>query len=151
MNPPLREAPDRDAIRQGLKDGTIDCIASDHAPHHYDAKEREFDEAPNGIVGLETALGLGIRELVEPGVLTLTELLGRMSTIPARVFGLPGGTLAIGAPADLVVFDPARRWTVRKEGLRSLSANSPFLGETLVGQADATIVGGRLVFERTDV
>jgi dihydroorotase len=151
MNPPLREAADRDAIRQGLKDGTIDCIASDHAPHHYDAKEREFDEAPNGIVGLETALGLGIRELVEPGVLTLTELLGRMSTIPARVFGLPGGTLAIGAPADLVVFDPARRWTVRKEGLRSLSANSPFLGETLVGQADATIVGGRLVFERTDV
>jgi dihydroorotase len=151
MNPPLREAADRDAIRQGLKDGTIDCIASDHAPHHYDAKEREFDEAPNGIVGLETALGLGIRELVEPGVLTLTELLGRMSTIPARVFGLPGGTLAIGAPADLVVFDPARRWTVRKEGLRSLSANSPFLGETLVGQADATVVGGRLVFERTDV
>lgn len=150
MNPPLREAADRDAIREGLKDGTIDCIASDHAPHHYDAKEREFDEAPNGIVGLETALGLAIRELVEPGVLTLTELLGRMSTIPARVFGLPGGTLAVGAPADLVVFDPARRWTVRKEGLRSLSANSPFMGETLVGQADATIVGGRLVFERSD-
>jgi dihydroorotase len=150
MNPPLREAADRDAICQGLKDGTIDCIASDHAPHHYDAKEREFDEAPNGIVGLETALGLAIRELVEPGLLTLTELLNRMSTIPARIFGLPGGTLAVGAPADLVVFDPTRRWTVRKETLRSLSANSPFIGETLVGQVDATIVGGRLVFERPD-
>ena len=150
MSPPLREPEDREAIRQGLKDGTIDVIATDHAPHHYDAKEREFDEAPNGIVGLETALGLAIRELVEPGVLTLTELLSRMSTIPARVFGLPGGTLAVGAPADLVVFDPARRWTVRKEGLRSLSANSPFIGETLVGQADATIVGGRMVFERSN-
>jgi dihydroorotase len=148
MNPPLREAADRDAIRQGLKDGTIDCIASDHAPHHYDAKEREFDEAPHGIIGLETALGLGIRELVEPGLLSLNELLARMSTIPARVFHLPGGTLAVGAPADLVVFDPSRRWTVRKEDFKSLSANSPFLGETLVGQADATVVGGRLVFER---
>jgi dihydroorotase len=148
MNPPLREAADRDAIRQGLQDGTIDCIASDHAPHHYDAKEREFDEAPNGIIGLETALGLGIRELVEPGLLSLSDLLARMSTIPARVFHLPGGTLAVGAPADLVVFDPSRRWTVRKEDLKSLSANSPFLGETLVGQADATVVGGRLVFER---
>jgi dihydroorotase len=148
MNPPLREAADRDAIRQGLKDGTIDCIASDHAPHHYDAKEREFDEAPNGIVGLETALGLGIRELVEPGHLSLPELLARMSTVPARVFHLPGGTLAIGAPADLVVLDPGRRWTVRKQDLRSLSANTPFLGETLVGQADATVVGGRPVFVR---
>ena len=106
MNPPLREAADRDAIRQGLKDGTIDCIASDHAPHHYDTKEREFDEAPNGIVGLETALGLGLRELVEPGILSLPELIARMSTVPARVFGLPGGTLVVGAPADIVIFDP---------------------------------------------
>ncbi len=150
MNPPLREAEDRDAIRQGLRDGTIDCIASDHAPHHYDTKEREFDEAPNGIVGLETALGLGIRELVEPGLLSLPELIARMSTVPARVFQLPGGTLAVGAPADLVVFDPARRWTVRKEDLSSLSANSPFIGETLVGQADATLVGGRIVFDRAN-
>ena len=150
MNPPLREAADRDALREALRDGTIDCIATDHAPHHYDAKEREFDEAPNGIVGLETALGLGIRELVETGLLSLSGLIARMSTIPARVFRLPGGTLAVGAPADLVVFDPSRRWSVQKENLRSLSANSPFLGETLVGQADATVVGGRLVFERAD-
>ncbi len=148
MNPPLREAADRDALREALRDGTIDCIATDHAPHHYDAKEREFDEAPNGIVGLETALGLGIRELVETGLLSLSGLIARMSTIPARVFRLPGGTLAVGAPADLVVFDPERRWTVRKEELHSRSANTPFLGEILVGQADATVVGGRLVFQR---
>jgi dihydroorotase len=148
MSPPLREAADRDAIRQGLRDGSIDCIASDHAPHHYDTKEREFDEAPNGIVGLETALGLAIRELVEPGILSLPDLLARMSTVPARLFQLPGGSLAVGAPADLVIIDPARRWVVRREQLRSKSANSPFLGETLVGQADATIVAGRVVFQR---
>jgi dihydroorotase len=148
MSPPLREAADRDAIRQGLRDGSIDCIASDHAPHHYDTKEREFDEAPNGIVGLETALGLAIRELVEPGILSLPDLLARMSTVPARVFQLPGGSLAVGAPADLVIIDPTRRWVVRREQLHSKSANSPFLGETLVGQADATIVAGRVVFQR---
>ncbi len=148
MNPPLREAADRDAIRQGLKDGTIDCIASDHAPHHYDTKEREFDEAPDGIIGLETALGLAIRELVEPGILSLPELIARMSTIPARVFGLAGGTLAVGAPADVVVFDPARRWVVRREDLHSKSTNTPFLNETLVGQADLTLVGGRVTFDR---
>jgi dihydroorotase len=148
MNPPLREAADRDAIRQGLADGSIDCIASDHAPHHYDAKEREFDEAPNGIVGLETAFGLGMRELVGPGVLSLPELLARMSTLPARVFRLPGGTLAVGAPADLVVLDVERQWEVRREELHSKSLNSPFLGETLRGQADLTVVGGRVVFQR---
>ena len=149
MNPPLREAADRDAIREGLKDGTIDCIASDHAPHHYDTKEREFDDAPNGIVGLETALGLGIRELVEPGIVSLADLVARMSTIPARIFGLPGGTLAVGAPADVVVFDPARHWVVKREDLHSKSTNSPFLNETLVGQADLTLVGGRVAFART--
>ena len=148
MNPPLREAADRDAIRLALKDGTIDCIASDHAPHHYDTKEREFDDAPNGIVGLETALGLAIRELVEPGILSLPELLARMSTVPARIVGLAGGTLAVGAPADVVVFDPARRWVVRREELHSRSANTPFLNETLVGQADLTLVGGRVAFDR---
>jgi dihydroorotase len=150
MSPPLREAADRDAIRAGLRDGTIDCIASDHAPHHYDAKEREFDDAPNGIVGLETALGLAIRELVEPGILTLPELIALMSTRPARVFGIPGGTLAVGAPADLVVLDPACRWVVRAEELHSISTNSPFLGETLVGRAQVTVVGGRVVHDRGD-
>ncbi len=148
MSPPLREAEDRQSIREALRDGTIDCIATDHAPHHYDAKEREFDDAPNGIVGLETALGLGIRELVESGLLTLPELVARMSTIPARLFRLPGGTLAVGAPADIVVFDPARRWVVRREELHSRSTNSPFLGESLTGQADLTIVAGKVVFDR---
>lgn len=148
MNPPLREAEDREAIRQALADGTIDVIASDHAPHHYDAKEREFDQAPNGITGLETALGLAIRELVVPGLLSLSDLLGRMSTIPARTFNLPGGTLAVGAPADLVVLDPGVRWVVRGEEMHSKSRNSPFLGEELIGRANLTIVNGRIVFSR---
>jgi len=148
MNPPLREAADRDAIREGLRDGTIDVIATDHAPHHYDAKEREFDDAPNGIIGLETALGLAITELVEPGVLTLPELIRRMSTTPARIFNLPGGTLAVGAPADVVVFDPAVEWDVRPEAFFSKSRNTPFAGRRLRGRADATIVRGELVFER---
>lgn len=148
MNPPLREAEDREAIRRALKDGTVDVIASDHAPHHYDAKEREFDQAPNGITGLETAFGLAVRELVLPGLLSLPELLARMSTLPARIFNLPGGTLAVGAPADLVVLDPERRWVVEADQMYSKSRNSPFLGETLVGRADLTIVEGRIVFAR---
>lgn len=150
MNPPLREEEDRAAIREALRDGTIDVIASDHAPHHYDAKERAFAEAPNGIVGLETALGLGIRELVASGLLTLPNLIARMSTLPARIFHLPGGTLAVGAPADLFVFDPDRRWMVRAEEFHSRSSNSPFLGETLVGRTELTLVDGRIVFEQRD-
>lgn len=148
MNPPLRESEDREAIRQGLKDGTIDVIATDHAPHHYDAKEREFDDAPNGIIGLETALGLAITELVEPGVLTLPQLIERMSTRPARVFNLPGGTLAVGAPADVVVFDPAVEWEVRPESFFSKSRNTPFAGRRLRGRAEVTIVRGKLAYQR---
>ena len=148
MNPPLREAADRDAIREGLRDGTIDVIATDHAPHHYDAKEREFDDAPNGIIGLETALGLAITELVEPGLLSLPELIRRMSTTPARIFNLPGGTLAVGAPADVVVFDPAIEWDVRPDAFYSKSRNTPFAGRRLRGRAEATIVRGELVFQR---
>src|SRR5829696_6632615 len=106
MNPPLREPEDREAIRQALRDGTIDAICTDQDPHHYDAKEREFDNAPNGIIGLETALGLAITELVKSGVLTLPALIDRMSAMPARVFGLQGGTLAPGAVADVVLIDP---------------------------------------------
>jgi dihydroorotase len=148
MNPPLREDLDRQAIREALKDGTIDCIATDHAPHHYDTKQREFDDAPNGIVGLETALGVGIKDLVLPGLLSLPELVRRLSTVPARIFHLPGGTLAVGAPADLVMFDPERRWVVRAGDLHSKSANSPYLDQTLVGQADLTMVAGKVVFDR---
>ena len=148
MSPPLRELADVLAIRQGLKDGTIDCVATDHAPHHYDAKQREFDEAPNGIIGLETAIGVAVRDLVDTGVLSLPELVTRMSTTPARIFKLPGGTLAVGAPADVVVFDPGRRWTVEARDLHSKSTNSPYLGQILAGQAELTTVGGRVVFER---
>ena len=150
MNPPLREAEDREAIRQALRDGTIDVIATDHAPHHYDAKEREFDDAPNGIIGLETALGLAITELVATRLLTLPELVARMSTIPAKIFGLPGGTLAPGAPADVTVFDPAAEWTVRPQEFLSKSRNTPFGGRRLTGRATVTIVRGQVVFQRPD-
>ena len=148
MNPPLREPEDREAIRQGLRDGTIDVICTDHAPHHYDAKEREFDDAPNGIIGLETALGLAITELVDGGLLDLATLVTRMSTMPARIFGLPGGTLARGSAADVVVIDATAQWTVEPETFYSKSRNTPFTGRHLRGRADVTIVRGQVVFRR---
>jgi dihydroorotase len=146
MNPPLREPEDVEALRQALKDGVIDVIATDHAPHHYDAKERAFDDAPFGIVGLETALGLGLRELVGTGVLSLAELIERMSTGPARVFHLPGGTLKPGSPADLVLFDPGSRWRVDPSRFFSKSRNTPFAGWELTGRVVRTVVGGRTVY-----
>lgn len=149
MNPPLREAEDREAIRQAVADGTIDVIATDHAPHHYDAKEREFDDAPNGIIGLETALPLAITELVETGLLSWMKLFDRMSSTPARIWKLPGGTLAVGAPADLIVVDPAVRWTVDPKAFHSKSRNTPFTGTTLTGRTDLTLVGGTIVYDRT--
>jgi dihydroorotase len=148
MNPPLREAEDVEAIREGLKDGTLDVIASDHAPHHYDAKDRDFDDAPNGIIGLETALALGITELVKRGTLTLPDLIRRMSTEPAKAFHLPGGTLKNGAPADLVIFDAEAHWVVEASSFRSKSRNSPFIGRQLVGRVERTYVGGEMVFKR---
>ena len=148
MNPPLREAADVEALRGALKDGTIDVIATDHAPHHYDAKEREFDDAPFGILGLETALGLALTELVGTGVLSLPELIERMSTKPARVFDLPGGTLRRGTAADVVMLDPAARWTVDAERFFSQSRNTPFGGRELTGRVVRTVVGGQTVFPR---
>jgi dihydroorotase len=148
MNPPLRELEDREAIRQALRDGTIDVICTDHAPHHYDAKEREFDDAPNGIIGLETALGLALTELVEGGLMDLPTLVTRMSTMPARVFNLPGGTLAPGSAADVVVIDPAARWVVDPNVFYSKSRNTPFAGRELRGRADLTVVRGQVVFRR---
>lgn len=146
MNPPLRESADVEALQEALKDGTIEVIATDHAPHHYEMKERDFDDAPFGVVGLETALGLGLKMLVGHGVLTLPELIDRMSTAPARVYHLPGGTLAKGSPADVVVFAPDAKWTVDPENFLSKSHNTPFGGMELVGRVERTIVGGRTVF-----
>ena len=150
MNPPLREEEDREAIREALRGGTIDVIATDHAPHHYDAKEREFDDAPNGIIGLETAFGLAHSELVESGLLSLPDLILRMSTLPARIFKLPGGSLAKGAPADLVVLDTVNPWTVRPDAFYSKSRNTPFADRTLTGRAEVTVVRGQVVYHRTE-
>jgi dihydroorotase len=147
MNPPLRTAEDVAALQQGLKDGTIDLLVTDHAPHHYDEKEREFADAPNGIVGLETALGVNITWLVERGVLTIPQMVDRMSCLPAKVFHLPGGTLAKGSVADVTLFDPARRWTVDPTRFKSKGRNTPYGGQTLTGQTISTIVGGRVVYQ----
>jgi len=147
MNPPLREDEDVAAVRQGLKEGVIDCIASDHAPHAYDAKEAAFDDAPFGIVGLETAFGVAHTELVVKGVLTLPELLHRMSTAAAAVFRLPGGTLAPGAAADIVVLDVAARWLVDATAFFSKSRNTPFSGRALTGRAALTIVDGKVIHD----
>ncbi|MBK6421674.1 MAG: dihydroorotase [Gemmatimonadetes bacterium] len=149
MNPPLREPEDVEALREALKDGTVDVIATDHAPHHYDAKEREFDDAPNGILGLETAFGLAVTELVKPGLIPLPDLLFRMSTRAAQIYNLPGGTLAIGAPADVAILDPDAAWTVDPARFYSKSRNTPFGGRQLQGRCDLTIVRGRVVYDRS--
>jgi dihydroorotase len=147
MNPPLREDADVAALRAGLREGVIDCVASDHAPHAYDAKEAAFDDAPFGIIGLETAFGIAYTELVQGGVLTLPELIARMSTIPSRAFRLPGGTLAPGAAADVVVLDVTTPWTVDPARFLSKSRNSPFAGRALVGRAVLTLVAGKVVHD----
>ena len=148
MNPPLRAEADRRAIRQGVIDGVLEFIATDHAPHHYEEKEREFDDAPFGIVGLETALAVCIGELVTPGDLTLATLIERMSTAPARAFGIAGGTLRPGSAADIVVFDPDAAWTVDSASFRSRSRNTPFEGWRVQGLVRRTIVGGDTRYER---
>ena len=150
MNPPLREAADVAALRDGLADGTIDCIATDHAPHHYDAKEQEFDNAPFGVVGLETALGVAVTELVEGGVLDLPALVHRLATRPAEIAHLPAGTLAKGAAGDVVVFDPAAAWTVDPARFFSKSRNTPFAGRKLKGVVRWTVVGGTVVHRAGD-
>lgn len=145
MNPPLREEADRLAIIEGLRDGAIDMIATDHAPHSVEEKARPLTEAPSGIIGLETALSLGIRELVDKGYLSMMELVEKMSRTPARLYHLDAGYVAEGGPADLVVFDPKKEWTV--DGFASKAANSPFVGETLPGVIGYTICGGKVVYE----
>ena len=146
MAPPLRTRADVDALRAALADGTIDAIATDHAPHHRDEKEVEFECAANGVVGLETALPLALR-LVAEGVADLPTIVARMTVGPARVLGLPAGTLAAGAAADLTLVDPARRWRVEARSFRSKGRNTPFEGWDVSGRAVAVLVGGRLVHE----
>jgi dihydroorotase len=150
MNPPLREAADRDALIEGLRDGSIDVIATDHAPHHADEKALEFDRAPFGIVGLETAVSLCFDRLVHPGIVSLPRLVELLSAGPARVLGVPGGTLAEGGPADITILAPDATVTIRASALRSKSKNTPFDGWTLRGAPAATIVGGRVVFIHAD-
>ncbi len=146
MAPPLRLAEDIEALKEGLGDGTIDAIATDHAPHQRDEKEVEFDQAANGIVGLETALPLTLK-LVRAKVLSLAEALSKLTVHPARILGLPYGTLSVGAPADVVLFDPARQWRLEPEKLRSKSKNTPFGGWELAGKVILTMVSGRVVYE----
>jgi dihydroorotase len=146
MNPPLRTGEDVEALREAVKDGTIDLVATDHAPHHYDEKEREFADSPNGIVGLETALAVIVTNLVETGHLTFTDLVNRMSCTPARLFNLPGGSLKRGGAADITVFDATARWKVDPSTFLSKGRNTPYVGMTLVGRATCTIVAGSVVY-----
>ncbi|MGB4599566.1 MAG: dihydroorotase [Trichlorobacter sp.] len=145
MNPPLREADDVAAIKQGLKDGTIDAIATDHAPHHIDEKDVEFNAAMNGIIGLETSLPLSL-SLVQQGALSPNQLVEKMSCNPAKILSIDRGTLKPGSVADITVIDPARGWTVQADQLASKSKNSPWLGEAMTGAAAVTVVAGNVVF-----
>jgi dihydroorotase len=151
MNPPLREAADRDSLRQGLADGSVDVIATDHAPHHYDEKHVEFDRAPFGITGLETAVSLCFDRLVHAGVITVSRMIELLSTNPARILGVPGGSLSIGAPADISILAPDLQVVVDASRMRSKSKNTPFDGWRLRGGVAATIVGGRTVYVNDEV
>lgn len=146
MAPPLRSQMDLEAVLEGLRDGTIDAIATDHAPHHANEKMLEFDRAPNGIVGLETAVSLTLDRLVHKGVISLTRMIELLSVNPARIFKLPGGGLKNGAVADITIFDPQRQIRVEVSKCESRSRNTPFDGWNLTGAPVATIVGGKIVW-----
>ena len=145
MNPPLRSSHDREAVRQGLADGTIDVIATDHAPHSSIEKSVEFHKAPNGIIGLETALSLGLN-LVDEGILTLAGLIEKMSMNPARILGLENG-LIVGQPADITIIDPGRSYRVNADRFKSLSRNTPFDAWDMKGKTVLTMVGGKIVYQ----
>jgi len=146
MNPPLRTEADRQALIRGLQDGTIDLIATDHAPHSEEEKNKPLTQAPSGIIGLETSLGLGIRELVRPEILSLSELIEKMTINIARLYDIDAGRIYVGGPADLVIFDASEPWVVSGD-YASKSSNSPFTGETLYGRIHMTICGGRVVYQ----
>ena len=146
MNPPLRSTRDREALIEGVVDGTIDCLATDHAPHTDIEKDNDFDAAPFGIVGLETALGIYLKALVDPKHLSLSDLILRMTRRPLEILGRAGGTLEAGFEADVTVFDPAQQWTVRASDFASKSRNTPFDGWNLSGRILLTVVGGRVTY-----
>ena len=146
MSPPLRSEEDRVALIEAVRDGTIDAIATDHAPHHLDEKMFEYDRAPFGVVGLETALGVALMVLYHSGSIPLARIIEMMTFGPARAFSLPGGTLTKGASADITVFDPDREWTVDPKKFKSKSRNTPFAGALLRGSVVSTLVAGRAVF-----
>jgi dihydroorotase len=147
MSPPLRTADDREAVIEGLVDGTIDIIATDHAPHTVAEKLRFFPEAPNGILGLETAVGSTISALVEPGILTLEQVISKMTNVPAALYGLQSGTLTPGRAADVTVLDANETWQVDATSFKSKSRNTPFHGWTLTGRPVTTILGGRITHQ----
>ncbi|MEW6014268.1 MAG: dihydroorotase [Candidatus Zixiibacteriota bacterium] len=147
VNPPVRTQRDVEAVIEGLIDGTIDCISSDHAPHAEEEKDVEFDQAPPGMIGLETTLGLVKTRLIDKGYLSWADALSKMTINPARILKLPGGRLEIGKKADITVIDPEKKWTVKKENFRSKSKNSPYIGWKLSGKVEYTILGGRLVYK----
>jgi dihydroorotase len=150
MSPPLRTPEDRSAIIEGLADGTLDAIATDHAPHADREKLVEFDRAPFGIIGLETALGLAVTELVAGGHMTLPEVIAKMSIIPSQILGIDAGTLSVGAVADIVLIDPQEKWTVSQADLRSKARNTPFIDRALVGRAVLTLLGGETTHAHPD-
>jgi len=151
VNPPLRSASDVAVIKVGLADGTIDAIASDHAPHSLEEKQVEFDAAPPGMIGLETLLPLTLTQLVQPGTVTLERAIELMSTDPASILGIPHGSLAVGAPADVTVFDPDWVWEITEDWFVSKSKNSPFTGLKVQGRVTHTVSRGEIVFEETDL
>ena len=147
VNPPLRAQEDVDAIKAAIADGTIDCIVTDHAPHTKEDKEVGFDGAPFGLIGLETSLGLTIKELVKPGIIDLPKMVDRMSTSPAHIVGLKTkGAIKEGMDADIAIIDENKEWKVTKEGFASKSKNSPFIGWILTGEVQHTIFAGKIVY-----
>lgn len=146
VNPPVRSKKDVEALREGLIDGTIDAIATDHAPHSREEKEVEFDAAPNGMIGLETAFGIVMTELVAKGYLSLAQAVEKLTAGPAKVFGLPGGQLKVGRPADITIFDPGQSWTYRASEGFSKSINSPFDGWSFKGKVVSTLLNGKVVY-----
>ena len=151
INPPIRTKEDREAMKEGLRNGTIDVIASDHAPHTENEKDIEFDLASFGSIGLETELALSITQLIKPGILNWTQLVEKMSYHPSKILGLNKGTLSVGADADIAVISPDKEWVVKKEDIVSKSKNSAFLEKSLKGSVEATICNGKIVYQNEGI